>query len=295
MKIPMNVLKWAVGAPAIVASTLLWIIVLALAPPLVGLLGFLTGVVALVLLATGAGETDAVRLLAGARTATGAEQAVLAPVLAQAASPEGSMVQRRLLVRRTVGPRTPAVQLLGRETLAVTRWLIEATHRGWLGLDETVALVVHAEGRHRAEARRCEMAMWAWTLPWRAGGGLARGIGRVAGWVPFIGFAWALRGVIGVVALVQQIDEGRPALGILAGSIVALTYLMPAANRAIARQVETSADELVVSRGLGHPMSALLRRYRLPATVERLHHLDGHRSGDQVPVANHADAATPVG
>lgn len=201
MKVPMSVLKAMVSVPAIVASTLLWITGLALAPPLFGLLGFTAGVVVLVLLATGAGEMAAARVLLGARTATAAEQAVLAPVLAHAVAPEASMTQRRLLVRQNVGARTPPVQLLGHEGLVVTPWLIEASYRGWLGLDEAAALMVHAEGRHRAEARGCELAMLAWTLPWRALGGVARGIGRVTGWVPFIGFAWALRGVMGVVAL----------------------------------------------------------------------------------------------
>ncbi|SMX86909.1 hypothetical protein BSP109_02159 [Brevibacterium sp. Mu109] len=285
MKVPMSVLKATVGVPAIVASTLLWIIGLALAPPLCGLLGFTAGVVALVLLATGAAETAAARVLLGARTATAAEQTVFAPVLAHAAAPEASMAQRRLLVRQNVGARTPPVQLLGRESVVVTPWLIEATYRGWLGLDEAAALMVHAEGRHQAEARRCELAMLAWMLPWRALGGIARGIGRVTGWVPFIGFAWALRGVMGVVALVQQVDEGRPALGVLAASIVALTYLVPAANHAIARRVEAEADDLVVRRGLGPSMSAMLRRYRLPVSLERLHHLDGSRHGAHVPVA----------
>lgn len=250
MKVPMSVLKSIVGIPAIVASTLLWIIGLALAPPIFGLLGFVASVVVLVLLATGAGETTAARVLLGARWATVAERAVLAPVLARAASPEDSMAGRRLLVRQNVGARTPPVQLLGRESLVVTPWLIEATYRGWLALDEAAALVVHAEGRHRAEARRCEVAMLAWTLPWRALGVVARGIGRIAGGLPLIGFAWTIRGVMGVVALVQQIDEGRPALGILAASIVAMTYLVPASNQAIARRAEAAADDLVVRRGL---------------------------------------------
>lgn len=59
MKVPMSVLKLMAGVPVVVASTVLWVIVFALAPPVVGLLGFLAGVVALVLLATGVGEVAA--------------------------------------------------------------------------------------------------------------------------------------------------------------------------------------------------------------------------------------------
>jgi len=125
----------------------------------------------------------------------------------------------------------------------VTPWLIETTYRGSLSLEGSVALVVYAEGRHRAERHRREVAMLAWILPWRGGTGLAQGIGRVAGRFPLIRFAWAFRGVIGVVAVVPQVDGGRPALGILAGSIVALTYLVTAANDATARRVEIGNPE----------------------------------------------------
>jgi len=50
MKIPMSVLKRVAGVPAIVASTLLWVVFLTTMPPTLGLLGFGTGVAALVLL-----------------------------------------------------------------------------------------------------------------------------------------------------------------------------------------------------------------------------------------------------
>lgn len=274
MRIPTSGLKLMVGVPAVVASTLLWATVLALMPPALGTVGFLTGLTVLVLLSAGAGEQPAVRLLTGARTATAAEQAVLAPVLARTELLDARTQTRRLLVRQNAGARTPLVHLLGRGNLVVTPWLIEATYRGWLRLDETTALIVHAAGRHRAERHRCEVAMLAWTLPWRAGAGLAREIGRIAGGLPLIGFAWAFRGVIGVVAIVQQIDEGRPAVGIMSGSIVALTYLIPAATKAAARRVEAPADEAVVRHGLGGAMATMLRRYRLPVTLERLYLLE---------------------
>ena len=279
MKIPMSVLKQVVGVPAIVASTLLWVVFLALMPPTLGLVGFGTGAAALVLLAAGLGEKAAAPLLAGARTATTAEQAVLSPVLAHVALCGANLEGRRLLVRQMVSAQTPPVQLLGRESLLVTPWLIEAAYRGSLSVKESVALVVYAEGRHRAERYRREVAMLAWMLPWRAGAGLGRGIGRVAGRFPLIRFAWAFRGVIGVVAVVQQVDEGRPAVGVLAGSIVALTYLVPAANDATARRVEAAADEAVVRCGLGPAMVKVLRRYRMPVTLERLHRLDGGGTG----------------
>lgn len=275
MRIPMNALKLLVDIPAIVASTLIWIMLLALAPPALGLVGLLLGVVVLGLLATGAGEAATGRLLVGARPARAAERAVLADELTHPSLGRSDLGKRHVLVRQNVGSRTPPAQLLGRGHLVVTPWLIEAIYRGWLNQDEAAALLVHAEGRHRAEGRRCEVAMAVGTLPWRAGSGIARGIGRGAGWVPFIRFAWACRGVIGVIALVQQVDEGRPALGIFAGGLVAMTYLVPGAVKATARRVEGAGDDAVIGCGLGRPMAQMLRRYRLPVAMERLHRLDG--------------------
>lgn len=278
MKVPMSVLNLIVGVPAIVASTLLWVVALALMPPMFGLAGSLIGIVALGLVAAGLGERVAVPLLARARELTAAEQAVLAPVLAHVALSGSDVDSRRLLVRKVVTARTWPAELLGREHVVVAQWMIEATHRGGLSLDQVTALIVHAVGRHRAEGRRGEVAMLVWTLPWHGGAALVRGIGRVAGWFPIIRFAWAFRGGIGVVALVQQIDEGRPALGVLAGSIVALTYLVPAANGAKAHQVEVAGDDAVARHGLGQSMLSLLAEDAAPHSI-----------------AGHSEAAAPIG
>lgn len=283
MRVPMSVLKLMVGVPTIVTSALIWVIMLALVPPALGLLGFIASGVVLVLLATGAGEMAAARVLAVARDVTPAEWSVLAPVLVRAgiACDPG---ERRLLVRTRAGAQTPPAQRLGCESLIVTPWLIEATYRGRLSLDEAAALVVHAEGRHRALARRWEIATLAMTVPWHAGAGLARTVGRASGWVPFIRLAWACRGAVGVVALIQQTVEGRPALGVLASSIVALTYVVPAAGGAVERRANSAGDDLVVDRELGRPMARMLRRFGVPVTLDRLYRLEG----GQIPVSiNH--------
>lgn len=274
MRIPMRVVKLVLGVPAIVMSALLWVVVLAVMPPMLGLLGLAGGLVTLVLLAAGVGERRAAALLIGARQPTPAERALLGPVLERSAELGVLQHGRRLLVRQLLGVHTPPVQVLGRETLVVTPWLIEATGQGRLSLDEAVALVAHAEGRHRVERPRCEAAMLALTLPWRMAAGFGHGIGRAVGRLPFIRFAWGLRGVVGVVAIVQQVDEGRPALGAFAGLIVAMTYLLPAAARANARRTEAAADETVIAYGLGPATSQLLQRHRAPVTWDRLHRLD---------------------
>jgi hypothetical protein len=264
----MTVLKLTIGVPAVVASALLWMVGLALLPPVVGLLAFLVGVVLLVLLAAGVGERTGVRVLAGARPAGPGDEAALIPLVERLGA-LGVACDREVLVRRSVGRQTPPAQLLGRGAVVVTPWLIEASHRGWLTLDEAVALVVHADAHRQAEKPHAEVAMLALTLPYRAVGALGLGIVRAFAWVPLMRFAWVLRGVVGAVAVAQQVAAGRALLGILVGTIVALTHLIPAASRGKVARVEAAADAVVVRLGLGSVLTQMMRRYRLPMTLDR--------------------------
>lgn len=272
MRVPMRVLKLVVGGPTVLASVLLWVVAFALLPPIVGLLAFVTGVGILGLLTVGVGERAAVRLLAASRRATPSEEEALAPLAARLAV-LGIVRGREVLVRGGVGRRTPPAQLVGDGVLVVTPWLVEAPGRGWLSLDEAAALVVHADGRRMAERPRAEVAMLVLALPARAVVELGASVARGLDWVPFLRFAWLLRGVVGAVAVVQQIAAGRALLGIFAGVIVALTYLVPAAARAKVAMVEAAADGVVVRRGLGPAYAEMLERYRLPVSLERMQRL----------------------
>lgn len=268
MTVPVSVLKLTVGIPAVVASCSLWVIALALMPPAVALLAFPTGVAVLVLFAVGVGECTAVRLLCASRSATPTEEEALAPLAARLAT-LGVARGRQLLIRSRVGPRTPPAQPVGGGVLVVTPWLVEALARGWLSVDEAVALVLHADARRRAENLRAEVLMLAVTLPYRAILAIAAGVAHAAPWVPFLRFAWSVRSVVGVIAVAQQTAEGRPLLGVFAGTVVALTYLVPAASRGVTARVEAAADAAVVEHGLGPVLAHMLRRYRLPVTPER--------------------------
>jgi hypothetical protein len=76
--------------------------------------------------------------------------------------------------------------------------------------------------------------------------------------------AWTLRGVVGVICVVQSVAEGRTWPGLLGGAVVALTYLVPAAGRVIEARAEVATDQLVVELGLGGVLARLLRRYGHP-------------------------------
>jgi hypothetical protein len=271
MRAPMSVWKVTVMVPALLVSGLLWLMVLAVLPPALGLLGFLAGSALVAVLAIGGLEQQAVRLLTGPRAATEAERAVLAPLL-HTHGDTGLHVM--LYVRRAPGDQAPPALVVGRSSLVVTPWLVEATYRGRISREEAAAIVAHAGARHDAGRHRLEVAVLAFTTPWRGILAVARRVGRVFGWFPFMRFAWSMRGVVGAVAVVQSVMEGRAPAGVLAGVFVALTYLVPAASRAREVELEAEADRQLVARGLGRPLAGLLRRLPAPVSIERLQGLE---------------------
>jgi hypothetical protein len=277
MRAPMGVWKVTVMVPALLVSGLLWLMVLAVLPPALGLLGFLVGGALLAVLAIGGLEQQAVRLLTGSRAATEAERAVLGPVLH--AHGGTGLAHVVAYVRRAPGDQAPPALVVGRSSLVVTPWLVEATYRGWISREEAAAIVAHAGARHHAGRHRREVAVLAFTTPWRGILAVARRVGGVFGWFPLMRFAWSMRGVVGAVAVVQSVMEGRAPAGALAGVFVALTYLVPAAARAREVELEAEADRQLVARGLGQVMAGLLRRLA-PVSIERLQRLE-HRPPEQ--------------
>jgi hypothetical protein len=282
MRVRLSVLKLVVMVPALLVSGVLGLMMLAVLPPVLGLLGFLAGGAALGVLAAGGLEGPAVQLLTRARAATEGERAVLAPVLA--ADGGTGMPAVRLYVRGASQPATPPAVAVGTSSLVVTPWLVEATYRGWITREEATAVVLHADGRHRAGRHRLEVAVLAATTPWRAVSAVARRVGQSFAWLPFLRFVWFLRGVVGAVAVVQSAMEDRAVSGAIAGVFVALTYLVPAAARAREGQLEVEADRLVVDRGLGVDLAGLLRRSGVPVRVERLQRLENRPLSEPVPV-----------
>lgn len=282
MRAPMSVLKVTVMVPALLVSALLWLMVLVVLPPAPALLGLLAGGALLGVLTAGGLEGQAVRVLTRSRAATEAEQATLAPILNAHGGTGLSRVA--VYVRRAPGVTTHTARVVGGSSLVVTPWLVEATYRGWISREEATAIVVHAGARHRAGRHRLEVAVLALTMPWRAIIAIARWVGRFFGWFPFMHFAWSIRGVVGAVAVVQSVMDGRAPAGILAGVFVALTYLVPASSRARERELEAEADRQLVARGLGRVLAGLLRRFQSPVSIERLQRLENRPPTQPEPV-----------
>jgi len=179
-----------------------------------------------------------------------------------------------LFVRRAQRPSTPVAVAIGRRTVVVSPGLVEVTYRGGVTGAEAAAALAHAVGRRQAFQPRLELAMLAATTPWRLMVATFRGVGRAFAWLPFMRLAWTLRGVVGVICLVQSVAEDRARAGLLGGAIIALTYLVPAAGRRTELRTEAEADQFVLSLGLGPALAGLLQRYGHPMTLERVQRLE---------------------
>jgi len=272
MRFPMTVLRVVTLAPALLVSFVLTVVVCALLPPALGLVAFLAAAGLLVALAIGQLEVPAIAALTRSRPATAAELQVMAPVLAELGG-RGVDVGA-LFVRRHQGPSTPVAVAIEDRAVVVSAGLVDASYRGGVTAAEAAAAMAHAVGRRRAIRPRLELAVLAATVPWRLVVATFRGVGRAFAWLPFMRLAWTLRGVVGVICIVQSVTEGRAAAGILGGAVIALTYLVPAAGRRIEAHSEAAADQLVVSLGLGSVLAGLLRRHGHPMTLERLQRLE---------------------
>ncbi|MBB6629697.1 hypothetical protein H5V45_20430 [Nocardioides sp. KIGAM211] len=268
----MTVLRVVTLAPALLVSFVLTVVVCALLPPALGLIAFLAAAGVLVALALGQFEVPATAALTRSRPATAAELQVMGPVLAELGV-RGVDVGT-LFVRRRQSPGTLVAAAIADGAVMVSPGLFNATYRGGVTAAEAAAAIAHAVGRRRAIRPRLELAVLAATTPWRLVGASFRGVARAFAWLPFMRLAWTLRGVVGVICIVQSVVEGRAAPGILGGAVIALTYLVPAASRRIEAGAEAAADQLVVSLGLGSVLAGLLRRHGHPMTLERLQRLE---------------------
>ena len=130
-------------------------------------------------------------------------------------------------------------------------------------------MIAHAVGRREVIRPRLEVAVLVAITPWRMVVAVFRGVARAFAWLPFMRLAWTLRGVVGVICVVQSVAEGRAAAGLLGGGVIALTYLVPACSRAIEDRAEFGADALVLTLGLGPVLAGLLGRFGHPMSLER--------------------------
>lgn len=208
MGLPMTALRVLTLGSALLVSFVLAVVVCALLPPGLGLVVFLAAAGVLVALAFWQLEEPAIAVLTKSRPATEAEFRVMAPVMAALGS-RGVDIGA-LFVRRVQRPSTPVAVAIAHRTVVITPGLVDSTYRGGVTAAEAAAVLAHAVGGRQALGPRLELAVLAATTPWRLVVSTSRGVGRAFAWLPFMPLAWTLRGLVGVICVVQSVAEGPP-------------------------------------------------------------------------------------
>ena len=273
MRVPTGVWQAMTHVVAVLASSLLILVFTAVLPVGLGSVVLLGMIVTVGLVVGDVLEGPVVRLATRASAPTDGELQALSTV------PDVGERHRVLVCRSTAGTAAPVV-LMGRFTV-VSAALVDALYSGWVSPREVTALVVHARGRHQVAAlRRAEVAIALVETPWRIVVGVFRGVGRAFAWMPLGSLAWRLRGVVGVVCLVQSVAEGRTWPGVCGAGVIALTYLVPVAGRAIEARATAAGDAEVVAVGLGGVLVEVLGRSGQRLSLERRQQLQpSPRSG----------------
>jgi len=110
-------------------------------------------------------------------------------------------------------------------------------------------------------------------MPWQVLRAVCLAIGATIALIPLTAFAWNVRFVVSTVAVVQSVNEGRTASGVIVAVFIALTYLTPRWHRQLAIRSQ-DADRFVADQQLGDALARFLGRCPPETrTFERVHHL----------------------
>ena len=220
-------LKSAVVIPDLIIASLLWLVIIALLPPVAGFVLTVGGLVMGAALAAGLGEDLTVRVLYRARRATPAEAPRLAVALRIAIhrlDADG--------VRLRIVSHGPPVGTAGRQHVLLRRDVVAAYCTNQITAPQVAALIAQGIGRLRHGRTRFDLLWTVWTIPWDFVRGLAHAIGRRLAWIPLVQFAWRTRIVVGTIAVILETQAGRWPLATVIGAIIALSYVLPRSGSA---------------------------------------------------------------
>ena len=222
-------------------------------------------------LATGCWEAPAARVLGFARGLRAEETAALAPTRALLEVLE--LAPGRVLIRSTDAGGLLATPI-GRRTVVVEPGLVQALYERRLSREDAAAVVGHAVASQRVGPSRFDLAARLWAFPWTLLYVGVRQVARAFSWVPAAGFAWQMRIVLGVVVVAQGFQpDGDPILGVVAGALVAISYIAPAAERRWRAVVERDADRIVALAGLAGSLVDYARWQLGPDSMRRVHRI----------------------
>ena len=257
--------------PAGIAGSFVAVIGLGFLPGTGLVLAFAGTLLVSIALAVGLCEAPAARVFGFARGLRPGQRAVLEPAL-------------RLVEKLDLSPGLVLVRLaeteglptrpIGRHTVIVEPWLIEALYQRRLTTADAATAIGHAVASQQSGPARFDLAARLWAFPWTLVYVVIQQIARAFAWVPAGGLAWHLRIVLGVVAVVQGFQpEGNPVLGLATGVLVAISYIAPAADRTWRAVVERDADRIVANRGLADPLIHFVQWRHGARSIETVHRI----------------------
>ncbi|MBB1502063.1 hypothetical protein H5397_11615 [Propioniciclava sp. MC1683] len=220
-------LKAAVVIPDLIIASLLWLMILALLPPAVAFLATILGITSAALAATGLGADAVVRVLYRARRPTASEAPRLAVAWRIAIHhSDTSDVTLRIVTHG------PPIATGGRRHLLMRRDIVDAYVANGINAHQMAALIAQGIGRLRSGHTRFDLLWTIWTIPWDIIRGLARAIGHRLVWIPLVQFAWRMRFLVGLIALVLEAQAGRWVSLIVIAAFLTFSYAMPFSRRA---------------------------------------------------------------
>ena len=257
MSISSRWVKVLAVAPGIVVSWLLAVMVVPLLPPPWFAASVAVWLAVLVALGCGGGESLAVRAMFRVRRLDEFETSRLAPVLTVLSGRGLGPPVMQLWVQ----PTTPWVSTrgVGRRSVIVSAGLVQAVIDGRIPTNQAAALLGHSACVIRSGDTRRDVAIAFSMLPYTALRGVASLVVRLFGGMALVGAAWALRFIVGGVAVAQSVAQGHPWFALLTGSIVTASYLVPRWERAWAPRMDRDGDDLLVAHGLGPDLAQYLR------------------------------------
>ncbi len=229
-------LKAAVVLPDAIISSLLWLVIIAALPPVVGFGVTVAGLAVAAVLAAGLGEDLTVQLLYRARRATPTEAPRLAVAWRLATHGlDADGVHLRIV---TSGP---PVGTAGRRHILLRRDVVDAYRANQVTARQVAAMIADGLGRLRHGHPRFDLLFTVWTIPWDFIQGVAYAIGRRLACLPLVQFAWRIRFVVGTIAVILETQAGRWPSPIIIGVFIVLSYLMPLWRRSWFRHLDGSA------------------------------------------------------
>ncbi|MEP9385576.1 hypothetical protein [Nocardioides sp. KR10-350] len=272
MRTSTKVIRLCAVVPASLAGSFVAVMSLGFLPDAGLVAAFVATLLASIVLACGLWEPQAARVLGFARGLRAGEQAQLAHTLALLEVLE--LEPGRVLMRLTDTGGLPATPI-GRRTVIIEPTLIQGLYERRLTNEDAAAAIGHAVASQRVGPARFDLAARLWAFPWTLLYVAIRQIARAFSWVPAAGFAWHMRIVIGVIVVVQGFQPGGdPALGIATGSLIAISYIAPAADRAWRRRVQRDADRIVALAGLAGSMVHYAQWQDGASSLERVHRIN---------------------